>query len=99
MAGRSERGRGPCSWVWSLLASLRRLLEEDDAEELRRAAHTPKSIGAAFGADHFGQLWRDLEERAESREFAGASEFVARIEQEYGLLGTALVAQRVGAAS
>ena len=48
----------------NLLATLRRSLEQADADELRRAAHTLKSNGATLGAAGFAELCRELEERA-----------------------------------
>ena len=58
----------------ALLAALRRSLEEKDADELRRAAHTLKSNGATFGAEQFSELCRQLEQRAKSGQLTGASE-------------------------
>jgi PAS domain S-box-containing protein len=73
-----------------LVATLRRSLDEQSTEELRRAAHTLKSNGATLGAAGFAELCRTLEQRAKSGELDGASELVDRIEQEYGPLGDAL---------
>ncbi|HEU5216988.1 MAG TPA: GAF domain-containing protein, partial [Gaiellaceae bacterium] len=77
-----------------LLATLRRSLEEQSNEELRRAAHTLKSNGATLGAAGFAELCRTLEQRAKSGELDGASQLVDRIEQEYGPLEEALSALR-----
>jgi PAS domain S-box-containing protein len=76
----------------ALLATLRRSLDEKDAVELRRAAHTLKSNGATFGAQRFSELCRELEQRARSGQLEGASELVERIEQEYEPLQEALAA-------
>ncbi len=83
----------------ALLATLRRSLGEEDADELRRAAHTLKSNGATLGAEGFTQLCRELEERARSRELDRAGELVDRIEREYGALEEALAALRPKPAS
>jgi PAS domain S-box-containing protein len=77
-----------------LIATLRRALDEQGAEELRRAAHTLKSNGATLGAEEFAELCRTLEQRAKEGELDGASELVDRIEQEYGPLEEALSALR-----
>ena len=77
-----------------LVATLRRSLEGESTEELRRAAHTLKSNGATLGAEEFAELCRTLEQRAKSGELDGASELVDRIEQEYAPLEEALTALR-----
>jgi HPt (histidine-containing phosphotransfer) domain-containing protein len=82
-----------------LLAALRRALEEDDVDGLRRAAHTLKSNGATFGAEDFAELCRALEERANDGRVAGAEELADRIEHEYGRLREALAAVRTGVPS
>ncbi|HEX4324593.1 MAG TPA: GAF domain-containing protein, partial [Gaiellaceae bacterium] len=82
-----------------LLATLRRSLDGQSNEELRRAAHTLKSNGATLGAESFSELCRTLEHRAKSGELEGASELVDGIEQEYRPLEEALTALRAGAPS
>jgi HPt (histidine-containing phosphotransfer) domain-containing protein len=77
-----------------LIATLRRSLDEQNGEELRRAAHTLKSNGATLGAEQFAELCRTLEQRAKSGELDGAPELVDRVEQEYGPLEEALSALR-----
>jgi PAS domain S-box-containing protein len=77
-----------------LVATLRRSLDEQGSEELRRAAHTLKSNGATLGAERFAELCRTLEQQAKSGELDGASELVERIEQEYSSLEEALSALR-----
>jgi CheY-like chemotaxis protein len=77
-----------------LIATLRRSLDEQGAEELRRAAHTLKSNGATLGAEQFAELCRTLEHRAKAGELDGAAELVDRIEQEYRPLEEALSALR-----
>src|SRR4029078_262108 len=65
-----------------LIRTLRRSLDEQSTEELRRAAHTLKSNGATLGAQEFAELCRTLEQRAKSGELDGDSELVTRVEQE-----------------
>jgi HPt (histidine-containing phosphotransfer) domain-containing protein len=77
-----------------LIATLRRSLDEQNHEELRRAAHTLKSNGATLGAAQFAELCRTLEHQAKSGELDGASELVDRIGQEYLPLEEALSALR-----
>ncbi|HEY1563335.1 MAG TPA: GAF domain-containing protein [Gaiellaceae bacterium] len=79
-----------------LLATLRRSLDEQSAEELRRAAHTLKSNGATLGAEEFAELCRTLEQHAKAVELEGASQLVDRIEAEYRPLAAALAALRSG---
>jgi CheY-like chemotaxis protein/HPt (histidine-containing phosphotransfer) domain-containing protein len=78
----------------ALVATLRSSLDEGNAEELRRAAHTLKSNGATLGAAEFAELCRTLEHQAKSGELEGASELVDRIGQEYVSLEEALAALR-----
>jgi CheY-like chemotaxis protein len=70
----------------SLLATLRRALEQGDADEVRRAAHTLKSNGATFGGEDFSELCRELEGRAKDGRLAGAGELIERIEGSYARL-------------
>jgi CheY-like chemotaxis protein/HPt (histidine-containing phosphotransfer) domain-containing protein len=79
-----------------LVATLRRSLDPDSTEELRRAAHTLKSNGATLGAEEFAELCRTLEQRAKSGDLEGASELVDEIEQAYRPLEEALAALRPG---
>jgi HPt (histidine-containing phosphotransfer) domain-containing protein len=81
------------------IATLGGSLAAQDADELRRAAHTLKSNGATLGAAGFSELCRALEHRAKSGRLEGASELVGRIEQEYRALEEALAAVRSGTAS
>jgi signal transduction histidine kinase/DNA-binding response OmpR family regulator len=81
-----------------LVATLRRSLDEQNAEELRRAAHTLKSNGATLGADAFAGLCRTLEQRAKEGRLDDASELVSRIEQAYGGFEDSLAALRPGPA-
>lgn len=78
----------------TLLATLRRSLDDGEASELRRAAHTLKSNGATLGAGDFAELCRTLEGRAKDGQLAGASQLVDRIEQAYESLREALAKLR-----
>jgi PAS domain S-box-containing protein len=80
----------------ALIATLRSSLDEQGAEELRRAAHTLKSNGATLGAEGFAELCRTLEQRAKAGELDAAAELVDRIEQEYRPLEEALSTLRSG---
>jgi HPt (histidine-containing phosphotransfer) domain-containing protein len=74
---------------------LRRSLDANDADELRRAAHTLKSNGATLGASEFTEVCRALEQRAKNGELADARELVDRIEQEYSPLEHAVTRLRM----
>ena len=81
------------------LATLRSALEQGDAEEARRAAHTLKSNAATFGAVDLSELCRRLEEQAKTGVLAGGDELVGQAEDEYGRVEAALTAlDRRGAA-
>jgi HPt (histidine-containing phosphotransfer) domain-containing protein len=76
----------------ALLETLRGALE--DAERLRRAAHTLKSNGRVFGAKRLAELCQELEAKAKAGSLAGAAELVARIDGEYARVDRALRAAR-----
>jgi HPt (histidine-containing phosphotransfer) domain-containing protein len=78
----------------ALIASLRSSLERDDAEELRRAAHTLKSNGSTLGAMAFAELCRTVEQHAKDGRLDGVSQLVDRIERNYPALQEALAALR-----
>ena len=78
----------------SLLAALRRAVEQDEPEEARWAAHTLKSNGATFGAEDFSELCRELEARAKDGRLRGAEELADRVDAEYARLREALAALR-----
>jgi PAS domain S-box-containing protein len=73
-----------------LVGTLHRALDDGDAEELRRAAHTLKSNGATLGAGRFSELCRELEQTARGGRLENASGLVERIERELGALQNAL---------
>ena len=70
----------------ALIAALR----GQDADEVRRAAHTLKSNGATFGATRFSELCRELELQAKTGDLAGAADLATRIEAEYALVAKEL---------
>ena len=83
--------------VPTLLATLRRGLEQGDAAEARRAAHTLKSNGATLGATEFAERCRELEQHAKDGRLAEASGLLAQIEQARASLERALEALRPAA--
>ncbi len=76
--------------VQRLVDSARRGLQQGQADEVRRAAHTLKSTGAAFGATRFSELSRTLESLAGTGTLGGAADLIPRIEAEYLRVGIAL---------
>jgi CheY-like chemotaxis protein/HPt (histidine-containing phosphotransfer) domain-containing protein len=77
-----------------LIDDARRGLQQGQADEVRRAAHTLKSNGATFGATTFSELGRELESLARSGALEGAAELIERLEAEYESVRTALEAVR-----
>jgi HPt (histidine-containing phosphotransfer) domain-containing protein len=77
-----------------LLQAARRALDETNAEELRRAAHTLKSNGATLGADAFAECCRALEQCAKSGRIDEAPELVVAVEQAFERLRPALASLR-----
>jgi signal transduction histidine kinase/ligand-binding sensor domain-containing protein/DNA-binding NarL/FixJ family response regulator len=73
-----------------LQASARDALEQDKAEDLRRAAHTLKSNSKKFGATALARLCQDLENQAKSGISEGAKELLRQIETEYPNVQVAL---------
>ncbi len=74
----------------ALIASLRSSLEQQNGEELRRAAHTLKSNGATLGAEEFAELCRTVEQQVKAGRLDDLSQLVDRIEQEFPPLRDAL---------
>jgi PAS domain S-box-containing protein len=74
----------------ALIASLRSSLEQQNGEELRRAAHTLKSNGATLGAEEFAELCRTVEQQVKGGRLDDLSQLVDRIEQEFPPLRDAL---------
>jgi len=82
--------------VQRLVDSARRGLQQGQAEEVRRAAHTLKSTGAAFGATRFSELSRTLESLASSGTLDEAAGLIPHIEAEYQAVRIALETVREG---
>jgi len=72
------------------LADARRALQEANAADLRRAAHSLKSHAATFGALALAAAARHLEQLARDGIFAGAAELIGTAEQEFVKVKTAL---------
>jgi PAS domain S-box-containing protein len=77
-----------------LIDGARRGLQQGQADEVRRAAHTLKSNGATFGATSLSELSRELEALARSGALEGAADLTARIEAEYERVRIALATVR-----
>jgi CheY-like chemotaxis protein/HPt (histidine-containing phosphotransfer) domain-containing protein len=73
-----------------LVDAARQGLQQGQADEVRRAAHTLKSNGATFGAMRFSELSRELEALAKSGILEGTADLLARIEGEYESVRIAL---------
>jgi CheY-like chemotaxis protein len=76
----------------ALLETLRSALQDAEAQQLRRAAHTLKSNGRVFGATRLAAFCQELETIARAGSFVGAAELVARIDEEYARVADALQA-------
>lgn len=74
----------------TLLADARAALDDDDAEELGRLAHTFKSNSATFGAMLLADMCHRLELHAKQGETEGAGELLAAIDREYATVKAAL---------
>jgi signal transduction histidine kinase/CheY-like chemotaxis protein len=72
-------------------------LAGDQAEEVRRAAHTLKSNARTFGATELADLCQKLEERARAGELDGAAALARQIEEKYERAAEALVAASAAA--
>lgn len=72
-------------------------LAADDAEEVRRAAHTLKSNARTFGAADLADLCQTLEERARAGELDGVADLARQIEERYERAAVALGAVRAAA--
>ncbi|MGC1375001.1 MAG: response regulator [Anaerolineales bacterium] len=89
-AGLDELLRSFLEETPSLLGSLRRALETEDTELLRRAGHTLKSSARDFGGMRLSQLSRQLEVLGQEKTLAGAAELVAQAEAAYEPVKAAL---------
>jgi HPt (histidine-containing phosphotransfer) domain-containing protein len=77
-----------------LLADLRQSLERGDAAGVRLAAHGLKSNGAAFGAQTFADLCKEMEAVGKAGAMDGAEHLLIQVEAEYERVKTALMAAR-----
>ena len=66
-----------------LLAAMRQAAETNNAESLRRAAHSFKSNSANFGATVLAALCKQLEELGKRNEWANVIGLIAQAEAEY----------------
>jgi signal transduction histidine kinase/CheY-like chemotaxis protein len=65
-----------------LAAAARQALENGDAQEVRRAAHTLKSNAATFGAQRLADRSREVEEAARNDDLGTASALIDAMEAE-----------------
>jgi CheY-like chemotaxis protein len=77
-----------------LLGQARQALEQGDADELCRAAHSLKSTSAMFGAAALSAEARELEYLARDGRFEGAARQITRAEAEFAMARAALEAKR-----
>ena len=73
-----------------LLADLQRGFDQKDAATLTRAAHSLKSNSADFGAVEFNGLCKDLESKGRAGSLEQAAALIARAEEEFEKVKTAL---------
>jgi HPt (histidine-containing phosphotransfer) domain-containing protein len=66
-----------------LLASAQQALAQDQAQELRRAAHTLKSTSATFGAMALSGRARELEYKARDGVLEGSEVLLKQIAEEF----------------
>jgi len=77
-----------------LLTTLRQASEKGDAAGMRLAAHSLKSNAADFGAMHFSNLCKELEQLGKAGTLDGATALVEQVEVEYEKVRVALEALR-----
>jgi HPt (histidine-containing phosphotransfer) domain-containing protein len=75
-----------------LLAELKRFIDADDTDGVRRIAHSLKSNGADFGAVHFTGLCKELELIGKNGSLVGAVDLYLQIASEYEKVAAALKA-------
>ncbi len=66
-----------------LLNEANRALQQRNAQDMRRAAHTLKSNGATFGATTLSTVAKQLEQLGREGEFDGAAELIEQVEKEF----------------
>ena len=72
------------------IAAMHAAIQNERADEVRRAAHSLKSNAANFGAMELARLCKELEELGKRGEVSGAADRIAQIEAEYARAATAL---------
>jgi len=66
-----------------LLNEASQALQQKNAQDLRRAAHTLKSNGATFGATTLSTVAKQLEQLGREGQFEGAAELIERAGREF----------------
>jgi HPt (histidine-containing phosphotransfer) domain-containing protein len=79
-----------------LLNEASRALQQKNAQDLRRAAHTLKSNGATFGAVMLSTVAKQLEELGREGQFEGAAELIERAGREFVKAKTEIEKLRIG---
>ncbi len=79
-----------------LLNEASRALQQKNAQDLRRAAHTLKSNGATFGAMMLSTVAKQLEQLGREGQFEGAAELIERAGREFVKAKTELEKFRIG---
>jgi HPt (histidine-containing phosphotransfer) domain-containing protein len=77
-----------------LLTTLRQASQKGDVAGVRLAAHSLKSNAADFGAMHFSNLCKELEQLGKAGNLEGATALVEQVELEYEKVRMALEALR-----
>jgi PAS domain S-box-containing protein len=72
------------------LRSLKKMLEEGDADGARRQAHTLKGAAATMSAEALRALCSEAQDAAESRELSRALALLPRLQEQFELLKTTL---------
>ena len=71
-------------------------LQQKNAQDLRRAAHTLKSNGATFGAMMLSSVAKQLEQLGREGQFEGAAELIERAGREFVKAKTELERFKIG---
>jgi len=79
-----------------LLEGVRKAVEKNDNELLRRMSHTLKSTSRDFGAIHLSNLGAKLEAISKADNMESAPELIGQAEMEYVSVDNALKVIRVG---
>jgi signal transduction histidine kinase/DNA-binding response OmpR family regulator len=79
-----------------LLNSLRKAIDQSDAELVRMHAHRFKSGSANLGALRLAELCRQLEEMGRNNELQGALTLLSRVENEFKAASVALQQESLG---